>query len=42
MNKKTMTIVLIVVLILNTFYWLNLIAQIAPEYKPIKTIPTKI
>lgn len=32
---------LIVVLILNTFYWLNLIAQIAPEYKPIKTIPTK-
>ena len=33
MTKKTIILVLITLLILNTFYWINSIAQISEEYK---------
>lgn len=35
MTKRIITLVFVVVLILNTFYWLNLIAQLTPELKPL-------
>ncbi len=33
MNKKIIIYVIIAILVLNTFYWINSIAQLSEEYK---------
>ena len=34
MNKKIIIYITIAILVLNTFYWINSIAEMVPKYKP--------